>query len=324
MELVAIAHNGEEAVSLCLELRPDLVLMDVQMPKLDGLAATERIMAQLPTPILVITSDPWRGGSDLSFQALSAGALDLIQKPEELPLATHTRDDLLRRIRLLSQIPVIRHVRGRSSRPSSPPQKTTALHNPNERLPIIGVVSSTGGPKTLATLLEALPDRFDAALLIVQHIIPGFSEHLARWLHLNSPLHVEQARHGVAPLPGHAYIAPSEHHLELSPTGLLYLHDSRDHRHPPSGDLLLSSLAKHAPQRSVGLILSGMGDDGALGLADLRAAGGITLAQSPSSCIIPSMPLAATQLGAVQHCLEPHELPDALKLYARQLAARRR
>jgi two-component system chemotaxis response regulator CheB len=325
MELVAVTDNGEDAVRLCEELRPDLVLMDVQMPKMDGLEATERIMASVPTPILVITSDPWRGGSDLSFKALSVGALELIPKPERLPISDAERRDLLSRIRLLSQIPVIRHVRGRAH--MAPPHKPTTprLSIAPDHTPLIGIVASTGGPRTLAMLLAPLPERFEAAILIVQHIIPGFSEHLARWLHGNTQLHVQEARAGLRPQAGHVYLAPSEHHLELTPGGFLDVRDTAPRRgHRPSGDLLLTSLAQHAPARSLGLVLSGMGDDGAEGLRTLRAAGGITLAQDPASCVVPSMPQAAIGLGAAQHIVDPLELPETLRHHVQTLCRRRR
>lgn len=326
MDLIAVTDNGEDAVRLCLALRPDLVLMDVQMPRMDGLAATERIMAQQPTPILVITSDPWHGGSDLSFKALSAGALELIAKPDHLPMSAAAKHDLLSRIRLLSQIPVIRHMRGRHAPANSSKLAQHAPRSaPADGPPIIGIVASTGGPRTLATLLALLPERFEAAILIVQHIIPGFSEHLARWLHGNTRLNVQEARAHMSPQPGHVYLAPSEHHLELSHAGLLHVHDGPALRgHRPSGDLLFESLAQHAAANAIGLILSGMGDDGVEGLAALRAAGGITLAQEPTSCVVPSMPLAAIQHGGVQHVLDPAELPDALRQHALTLCRRRR
>jgi two-component system chemotaxis response regulator CheB len=325
MELIAVTDNGEDAVRLCLELRPDLVLMDVQMPRMDGLAATERIMAQLPTPILVITSDPWRGGSDLSFKALSAGALELIPKPDHLPMSDAEQHELLSRIRLLSQIPVIRHMRGRRQPASAAAPASTPRVIAAEAPPIIGIVASTGGPRTLAALLALLPERFEAAILIVQHIIPGFSEHLARWLHGNTRLNVQEARAGVRPQAGHVYLAPSEHHLEVSPTGLLHVHDGPPVRgHRPSGDRLLDSLAQHAAASSIGLILSGMGDDGAEGLGALRRAGGITLAQEPASCVVPSMPQAAILSGAAQHIIEPADLPDSLRQHALTLCRRRR
>ena len=316
LELVARVDNGADAVAQTLELRPDLVIMDIQMPRLDGLAATEQIMAQAPTPILVVTSDPWRGGVDLSFKALSAGALDLVGKPGLLPTDAAGRATFLRKVRLLAQIPVIRHVRGRDRPGPAPPEPARRLGRPRppgRGAPLVGIIGSTGGPKALARLFDELPGELPASLLIVQHITRGFTEHLARWLDAHSALRVREAIGGLEPAPATAYIAPSGHHLELDESGRLKLRaGERAGGHCPNGDVLLESLSAHAPRRTLGLILSGMGEDGARGLASLRRAGAPTLAQDEASSVVWGMPRAALEREAVEEVVELDRLAEAI------------
>lgn len=304
MELVGLARNGEEAVDLCAELRPDLVLMDIQMPRMDGLTATRHIMGNTPTPILVITSDPFHGGIDLSFKALSAGALDLMPKPEAVPWPEPTLRAFLRKIRLLSQVPVVRHMRGRIRSPVS-------FHGaereqlPPEDMAVVGIVASTGGPRALMQILGNLPPQFPAPILVVQHIMAGFSSHLTSWLNRNCALHVREAENGAPIEPGTVYIAPDEHHLEVGSNHEVRLHQSAAiDGHRPSGDLLLESVARRAESRALGLVLSGMGSDGTLGLAAIRRAGGTTLVQDRASSVVYSMPQSAIDLEIVDEVVE--------------------
>ena len=330
VRLVHHVEDGEEAVEACCRFKPDLVLMDVQMPKLDGLRATAAIMARCPTPILIITSDPFRAGVDVSFQALRAGALDLYPKTRLRPGDLEAREELLKKIRLLSQIPVVRHVRGRrspsrealSTRPppsrrAKLPRGAAARLRDAPRPPIVGIVASTGGPRALATILGALPGDLWATLLIVQHITDGFTSHLARWLDSHSALCVSEAREREPLAPGHVLLAPAGHHLELdaslSSARLRAPHPSAPRRaHCPGGDELLSSLAEHAGSRSIGVILSGMGGDGAQGLLAVHERGGLTVTQSRESSVVWGMPRAALELGAADRALSPLQIASWL------------
>ncbi len=339
LEVVGMARDGLEAVEMCARLLPDLVMMDIHMPRLDGLSATEKIMAQTPTPILIITSDPRSQGVDLSFKALSAGALDLIAKPTRFPLPDHERKSLLRKVRLLAQIPVVRHVRGTRLQTPTPPgfqpgDATTApplaptirqaappSQPPTRPTPpptsVIGIVASTGGPRALAQLLADLPADFAASLLIVQHITHGFSAHLATWLNAHSPLTVLEARDGISLQPGHAYIAPTEQHLELTRSNRLRVFQAEPVKgHCPSGDLLLKSIARHA-KHAVGIILSGMGDDGTDGIDALYHTGALTLAQDQKSSVIYSMPRSAIARGAITRVTPIESIADELHAHIR-------
>ncbi len=310
LELLSVVPDGEAAVRACQDLSPDLVLMDIQMPRLDGLQATERIMATHPTPILVVTSDPFRGGVDMTFRALRAGALDLVDKSRLFASGDDERAAFLSKMRLLAEIPVVRHVRGRERSTPRPP--TSRTRDPVD-VALVGVAASTGGPRALAHMLPLLPTSLPAALLIVQHITPGFTAHLARWLDEHSPFTVKPASHGERPKPGVAYLAPSGSHLRLSSTGSLSVSEGEPVRgHLPSADVLLASLAERASERSVGVILSGMGDDGARGLSALHSCGAHTMAQDRESAVVYGMPGAAIALGAVSRVVPLDELAETI------------
>jgi len=322
MEVAGLATNGAQAVELCEQLKPDLILMDIHMPVMDGLTATGRIMASCPTPILVVTADPHRGGVDLSFKALSAGALDLVSKPGEVPMREAERLGFLRKMRLLASIPVVRHVRDRlqdtpagraqrsaqvaQTRASRPkPQRESPYAIPRENAPILGIVASTGGPRALGEFLGALPADFPAPILLVQHITRGFATHLTRWLDANSALNVVLAQNGQQIRVGSVYVAPTELQMELSSTGALKVYDGPAVAgYRPSGDVLLRSLARHAAPRAIGLVLSGMGQDGAFGMAALYRSGAVTLVQDEASSVVYSMPRAALGRGVVSEVVE--------------------
>ncbi|MFP4599320.1 MAG: chemotaxis-specific protein-glutamate methyltransferase CheB [Persicimonas sp.] len=352
MEIVGLATNGKQAVELCAELRPDLILMDIHMPVMDGLKATGQIMARCPTPILVVTADPYRGGVDLSFKALSAGALDLVAKPDELPMREAERLELLRKMRILAEVPVVRHVReslgsgGRSASKSSSAKADQKVATPHssakkssakkssakkdgaekqgnvagESTPVVGIVASTGGPKALAQMLGELPADFPAPILVVQHITRGFSAHLTRWLDGNSALRVVEATHGQPVRSGHVYVAPTEMQMELAASGLLKVYDGPAVAgHRPSGDVLLRSLARHVAPRAVGMVLSGMGQDGAFGMAALYRSGSVTLVQDETSSIVYSMPRSALDRDVVSEVVELDSMAERLAQIVAQL-----
>lgn len=332
IEVVGLVDNGEDAIEMCASLRPDLVLMDIQMPRLDGLSATERIMAKTPTPILIVTSDPYVNGVDMTFQALRAGALDLVSKPTSLPLPRAQHRDFIRKIRLLSEIPVIRHVRGRargSTTSSPPPPAELVVPTPvsRPRRPagrvgplIIGVVASTGGPRALAQLMADLPGDLDAAILIVQHITAGFSAHLARWLNAHSALTVREGTHGERVEPGHVYIAPSESHMMLGSGRKLMIHEGDPvEGHCPNGDLLLESIAENHGAASIGAVLSGMGHDGARGLKAMADVGALTMVQDRASSVVYGMPQSALALECVDEVVNLEAMGETLQTWLRQM-----
>ena len=307
MRIVGFAEDGEEAVRKTLELEPDVVLMDIVMPKLDGYEAVKRIMDRKPTPILMITS---HAAANPLFKALSAGALDLIPKPEGGDFRKF-KEELLRKIRLFAGIsfPKKKEAEGK---PISFP-KSGEMREAGRRIRIIAVGSSTGGPAALGRLLKPLPPDFPASILVVQHIAPGFEKGLVEWLSSECRLKVKLAEDEEKPLPGTVYLAPPDIHLLIRDDGRLGLDSSPPvGGHRPSAELLFSSLARVCGADAVGIILSGMGTDGSRGLKILRDAGAHTFAQSEESCVVFGMPKAALEAGAVERVLPPEEISREL------------
>lgn len=321
IEIIGTAANGQEAVAKARELKPAVITMDVDMPVLDGLSATEQIMGSSPIPILVLTADPRNQAPELTHRALAVGALALQVKP---PLdATAEAWNLAREVKLLSTVKVIRHLRaGRKGAtnlapafsPLAEPMPTATAGT----LGIIGIGSSTGGPQVVHKLLSELPADFPVPVVIVQHINAAFSESLASWLGAASKLKVRVAREGDLLTPGTVLIAPAELHLVVAQRGKasLLAAPARD-GHLPSATSLLESLARSYGRRALGALFTGMGSDGVDGLAAIRAAGGRCLVQSQESCVVFGMPGAAISRGVVDYVVHGDEMAQALVKLAR-------
>ena len=309
LEVVGSALNGHQAFELTRTLRPDVIVMDINMPELGGLGATEKIMAYHPTPILVLTS---MDRAEVAFEALSRGALEVIEKPE---LDDEKCRELISRIKLSAGVRVVTHIAGRRNVAellgSADPEPRASVR---ARVPtngrgrpgcVIGIGSSTGGPQVLGELCRALPADFPASILVVQHIADGFVPVLTNWLDGSSRIRVKEAEDGEALEPGVAYIAPSNAHLRLA-GGRVSLDDGPPMGgHRPAVDALLSSIASCCGKDGVGIILSGMGRDGARGLKEIHQAGGFTMAQDQETCVVYGMPRAAVELDGVSRVLDP-------------------
>lgn len=304
--VVGHASDGREAIGLVGELAPDVVTMDLHMPTLSGIEAIDEIMASCPVPILVMTADPRAEERGLCFDALSRGALDLMPKPrlDDEQARTALKD----RVHLLSTVPVVPH---RRRRPTSP--RPTRAQASGESPLVLGIVASTGGPSALARILAALPRDLPFGVVIVQHLFRGFASHLVSWLGAASSLPVELAREGATVAPGTVWLAPDDRHVRVTPKRRLVLDDGPPvDGHCPSGDVLLRSLAESLGSSAMGLVLTGMGRDGAKGLLALSEAGGITFAQDSASAAVDGMPKAARAAGAAQHVVPLDEVVPAL------------
>jgi two-component system, chemotaxis family, protein-glutamate methylesterase/glutaminase len=321
LELVGMAEDGQEGVDAVIRERPHVVLMDVRMPVLDGLAATQRIMAEQPTPILLMTGEDLQSEVDLGLRAMEYGALDLISKNElRLTDEPGPRHPLLSRLHLLAGVPVISHMSGRhraSAQAQEPSTRNfepfqTTFHKRAKRL--VSIVSSTGGPSALRVLLSALPEDLTAAVVIVQHIDAAFQEGLVKWLDEESPLRVVLPEDGQDLHIGVVYLAPQGRYVEITERRRLALRSEPvpSGGHCPSGDRLLRSTAQAYGKRAIGVVLTGMGQDGAVGLNEVRRAGGMTLAQDEASSVIFGMPRAAEEAGAVQRMLPLTRIADAI------------
>jgi two-component system chemotaxis response regulator CheB len=289
--VVGQATTAIEGVALVTQSRPDVVTLDLQLPDRNGTYVIEQIMAHVPTPILVLSATVEGPKSGPAIEALVSGALDALPKP-----ARWTPDieaELRRSVRCLSKATVIRHMRGRSVGNIDRAPRRGRLSSP-----VVALAASTGGPAALAEVLAGLSD-LAAPVLIVQHIHPDFVEGLVSWMARVSALPVHQAQHGKPPLAGHVYIGPGDVHLRLDAQGRMALDREPAGLHRPSADELFHSVAEHAGAAGVGVVMTGMGQDGASGLLAMRSRGARTIAQDEASCAVFGMPQAAYRLGAV-------------------------
>lgn len=286
--VVWMARDGAEAVRRAALDRPDLILMDLLMPVMDGVEATRRIMAASPCPILVVTASVGARPS-LVYEALGAGALDAISTPALQGPAAEAGAALLRRLRQLERL--IQSPQPR--RPSGLP-------------PLVAIGSSTGGPAALVACLEALPATLEAAVLVAQHIEAQFAPGLAHWLDQQIALPVQTVREGDPPRRGVVQLAATNDHLVLRPDGRLgYIREPRHEPYRPSATVLFRSLLQPSVRPGQAVLLTGMGRDGGEGLLALRSAGWHTIAQTAATCAVYGMPRAAVELGAACEQLDP-------------------
>jgi len=297
IKVVGWAKNGEDAIRLRDALEPDVITMDLNMPVLSGLQAIQTISSTRPIPILVVSQMTESEDSEIAFEALRNGAIDVMGKP-----SGYGREALKTKEALISRIKAVAHVRpirlmARLS-PSAPRSKT-AKGERKDAVVVIG--ASTGGPPALAIVLKSLPRDFATPIVVVQHIAPGFITGLAQWLKRESPFSVKVATGGEPLVSGTIYLAPDNTHLELGEGPKVLLNDSLPVRgHRPSVDRLMESAARLYKRRAVGVLLTGMGSDGAEGLKKIREAGGKTIVQDEATSLVFGMPREATLRGAAE------------------------
>lgn len=298
IRVVGEAADGAQAVEMTLRLRPDLVTMDVHMPRLDGLEATREIMVRAPTPIVVVSSSVRPDDIALSLRATGAGALAAVAKPEgpASPRFEEDRAQLVAMVRAMADVKVVRRWSGRREA-GAPPAPTPV---PRAPVRLVAVAASTGGPVALQTLLSALPASFPVPVLVVQHMSRGFVGVLARWLGSATTLRVRVAVAGERLVPGTVYLAPDDQHLGVTPDGAVELSAAPPQEgFRPSASHLFRSAAAAYGESLVAVILTGMGSDGVRGLGAAQAAGALVLAQDEESSVIYGMPREAVQAGVV-------------------------
>lgn len=285
---------------------PNLVLVEVTETKDGGaesLRLVERIMSDLPRPIVLVVRST--NAKHLAFGLLDAGALEVVS------LTDNPDSEALRKLRkqlvLLTSVKVVRHPRGRKRRTAS------VLPMVRPDYPLVAVAASLGGPRALADLLGDLPQGFGAPVVICQHITPGFSDDLARWLQAETGHRVHEAAHGQRLVKGEFFVAPSHVHLIVTPGGIVKLDDGPAvGGFKPSCDLMLKSVAQSFGSKAIGVVLTGMGSDGAQGLKEVRAAGGHTIAQDKESSVVFGMPGQAVALGAAEIVLPLDHIGEQL------------
>jgi two-component system, chemotaxis family, protein-glutamate methylesterase/glutaminase len=314
IEVVGQASDGKQGADMVARLRPDLVTMDIHMPNMDGVAAVEHIMAYSPTPILVVSSSVRGPGIGYAFEALKAGALEVMKKPEprDWEDLEHIGREIIRKVKMLSRVKVITHIAGKRRTPAHP--------HPSAKLPragsggysLVAVGSSTGGPSALMTLLSGLARDFPLPVLIAQHIAEGFIPGLVEWLNTGSQIKIFAAEDGQEPKAGVAYMAPTGRNLEFDGHVMRFSEPRPGQLYIPSVDTLFSSVAASLHGRAVGVILTGMGADGARGMAEMKDAGAATIAQDEKTSTVYGMPRMAAESGAAQEVLPIEEIAGEL------------
>jgi len=315
IEVVGEASDGKQAIQLCQSLRPDVVTMDMMLPVMTGLGATEYIMAHCPTPILIVSSSTNRGELFKTYEALAAGAVEILEKPQGDETDAVWERRFLATIKLISRVRVITHLRARLGVLGRAP--TARMAEPaatGRRRQVIALGASTGGPGAVVEILRALPSPFPLPVLLVLHIAEPFGAAFADWLDGQTAHRVSYARDGdlICDRPGDVLMAPPDVHLVVR-GGRVYLNNEKErHSCRPSVDVLFESVAREYGPTAVACLLTGMGRDGAAGLLEVRRAGGFTIAQDEATSVVYGMPREAVVLGAADAVLPLHEIGPAL------------
>jgi two-component system, chemotaxis family, protein-glutamate methylesterase/glutaminase len=319
------ARSGEAAIDLCMRYKPDIVTMDINMPGIGGYEAIRQIMSESPCPVIVLTSIETDQLMKVSFKALGLGALAVVPKPFGLPSQDAKARNLVSQLKIMSVVKVIRRPLMLQSQdtqfsphslPSAPFKKAVLPgHQTMPRLVAIGV--STGGPPALQVILSGLPSGFSLPILIVQHISRGFVGGLAGWLSESTPFLCTTPTQGEELQPGRVYLAPDDAHLKVRPPGLAWLDPSEPVRGlRPAVTPLFESVAQAYGPAAVGVLLTGMGEDGATGLLAMHRSGAYTIAQDEASSVVFGMPKAAVDLGAVDEILALEQVAPRLRSLA--------
>ena len=334
LDVVGEARDGREAVSMNESVRPDVITMDINMPHMDGLQATELIMSSNPKPILVVSSES-KEGADITLKALELGAIDFVAKPSggiDLDMNT-VREELLRKLKMVSKVRVVRNAtRSKlqheiaNSAPRTEPvspllsklrEETIAAKSepaaspapfgtgkPNGKFPVVVIACSTGGPATLMNFVPTFPKTFPGAVLLVQHMPGTFTGQFSKQLADVCQIRVKEAEAGEILQQSTFYVCPGSHHLRITPTGRITLDDGpRIAGYRPCADVTLETVAQYAGPMGIAAVLTGMGNDGSRGVQAIKAAGGHVIAQDEATAVIFGMPSEAIKTGAVDQIL---------------------
>jgi len=317
IRVVGTACNGKEACGWVSRQKPDVVLMDIHMPVMNGLEATRQIMSTSPVPVIIISSSWDKEDVEKTFHALEAGAVAAMEKPAGLtnPSTATLSAELVRTVKLMAGMPLVRRWASpsHSARPPSPAPPPVPLRSGKSEIRLIAIGASTGGPPVLQSLLVSLTPKFPIPVVIVQHIAPGFLSGMADWLEKTTGFSVGIPKHGDVLMPGKAYLAPDGFQMGVRRDGAIQLVNApRENSLKPSVSFLFRSVAKEFGEQAVGVLLTGMGRDGADELLAIRKAGGITFAQDKESSVVHGMPGEAIVLGGACYVEPPLEIARLL------------
>ncbi|MBN1961063.1 MAG: chemotaxis-specific protein-glutamate methyltransferase CheB [Deltaproteobacteria bacterium] len=314
--IVGEAGDGQEAVRLAATLKPQIITMDLAMPLLGGLEAITQIMSNAPTRILVISDPSVVAERNAAFDAITRGALDLVTKPAAW--IKSERDQLIQTLHRLAKVPVVFHPRGsyEHRRLKPLPAKPIVINEPE----VIVIGASTGGPRVLQEILAKRPTDFPIPIVIVQHLGEDFAQGFIDWLDSTVNISVREAHNNCSFKPGQVLVGIRGHHIALSSTKRIRLQaDPPRNGHQPSIDILFESAAEAFGANVVGILLTGMGSDGAFGLNMIHKTGGITIAQNEASCVVFGMPKVAIELGGVNSILSINEINQLLDSLAKSV-----
>ncbi|MFZ3385160.1 MAG: chemotaxis-specific protein-glutamate methyltransferase CheB [Candidatus Methanoperedens sp.] len=310
IQVIGTANNGEEAITATKRLSPDVITMDIYMPKMDGYEATRRIMEIQPTPIVIVTASPSIKEVSMAMRIIEAGAVAAEQKPGGSGHKDYEVDAsrLIRTVKLMSRVKVIKRWARREIFQHEE-KKTGPMPEPK----LVAIGASTGGPPVLRTILSHLPKNFPVPVLIVQHIAPNFIEGFVEWLGQTSSIPVHVATQYAQIIPGHAYLAPDGFQMKLDNYNRISLTgDEPVNGLRPSVSYLFNSVAKIYGRNAIGILLTGMGKDGANELKLLKETGAITIVQDMESCVVNGMPGEAMNLDAAIFVLPPEKIASVV------------
>jgi two-component system chemotaxis response regulator CheB len=323
IQVVAEAGDGKQAIHLCQTLRPDVVTMDMMLPVMTGLGATEYIMAHCPTPILIVSSSTNRGEVFKTYEALAAGAVDVLEKPTGNEPDGDWERRFVDTVKLVSRVRTVTHVRARlgplgQARPALAAGSAMRPASPPGEYRVVAIGASTGGPGAVLEILRVLPPNFALPLLLVLHINEPFAAAFAEWLDGQTGLRVSYALDGqlLSAATGRVVMAPPDFHLIVRNGRLRLTRDPERHSCRPAIAALFESLAAECGASVAGCLLTGMGRDGAAGLLEIRRAGGLTIAQDELSSVVYGMPREAVLVGAVQRVLPLGDIGPAIAALA--------
>jgi two-component system, chemotaxis family, protein-glutamate methylesterase/glutaminase len=329
LQVIAVAVDGEQAVLLAQRLKPDVILMDIHLPKMNGFVATRKIMESCPTRIVMVTATSIPGEVAATFQALESGALTVMAKPPGIGHQDHRRlaDELLQNVKLMSEVQVVK----RWSRPATVNADASRMpHGPHVsniarvakaggHIRVVAIGASTGGPLVLREILSLLSAELEVPILIVQHISSGFTDGFIEWLQTTSGYKVQLAKHCEIALAGIAYVAPDGLQMKMQSDGTIALQlEPLEHGMRPSVSFLFRSMAENFGANAIGVLLTGMGKDGAQELKLMQQAGAITIAQDRESSVVYGMPGEAVKLDAVSYVLTPDQISRTVAQLVKQ------
>lgn len=313
IQVIGMAENGEKGVELAQKLKPEVITMDINMPVMDGFAATEQIMAHCPAPILILSSVIDKDGVYTTFNALAAGAVDVMEKPSGLEINVWAKigEVLIQKIKLISKVKVITHVKGKVKDMFKQAEHVSL--SKFDKYEVISIGASTGGPSVLMQILKNMTPNNTLGVLVVQHMASGFTGGFVEWLADACKLKVKLAKDGERIERGQVLVAPDGFHaIARNKKTMGLISGEKVNSVKPSVDVLFNSVAEIYGKGAVGVLLTGMGADGAEGLKRIKESGGLTIAQSEKSCTVFGMPRIAIEIGAASRVLSVEDIIHTL------------